>query len=211
MFCAAALWVACVGVDPSVASEPRAAVGDDGGKCFDDGKCKEGLVCVQGISCLKPGEAIDGGGATDARSATEGGACTALASTDQFLDCPLANGGKETCPKATKACCPGTGCVDRAGGGCPSGGNKYTCISGPNCASESKACCIVGAFDPTPACGLSSVIVPGAAAAAQCTDPALCNNGMLQLCSTGNDCGSGACVETAIVASGISFVVSACK
>jgi hypothetical protein len=172
MFCAAALWVACVGVDPSVAN---------------------------------------GGGATDARSATEGGACTTLDSTDQFLDCPLANGGKETCPKATKACCPGTGCVDRVGGACPNGESKYTCISGPNCASESKACCIVGVFDPTPACGSSSVILPGPRAAAQCTDPALCNDGMLQLCMTGSDCGTGQCVQTAIVASGISFLVSACK
>jgi hypothetical protein len=94
------------------------------------------LVCVQGISCLKPGQTIDGGGATDARPATEGGAWTKLTSTDQFLDCPLANGGTETCPKATKACCPGTGCVD---------------------------------------------------------------------------CGIGQCVETAVVANGISFVVSACK
>lgn len=215
MLCAAALWVGCVGDDPKD-SNGGAAVGDYSGKCFDDGKCKEGLVCAQGISCLKPGETIDGGGATDARSdlstpVTEGGACTELTSTDQFLDCPLANGGKSTCAKATQACCPGTGCVDRATGTCPSSASKYTCISGPNCASENKACCIFGAFDPTPICGRSSVIVPSAAGAGQCTDPALCKSGMLQLCSTGNDCGAGECVPTAIVANGISFVVGACR
>lgn len=204
MLCAAALWVACVGDDPKVGNGGGAAVGDYSGKCFDDGKCKEGLVCAQGISCLKAGETIDGGGGAT-------GACTALTSTDQFLDCPLANGGNATCAKATQACCPGAGCVDRATGNCPSGGTKYTCISGPNCASENKPCCISGAFDPTPVCGLSSVFVPSAAGAGQCTDPGLCKSGMLQLCSTGNDCGEGECVPTAIVANGISFVVSACR
>ena len=141
----------------------------------------------------------------------QGGTCTALTSTDQFFDCPLAKGGKERCSKASQACCPGVGCTDRAGG-CPDGANKYDCIASPGCSSEGKVCCISGVFDPAPVCGNASVIKPGATGAGHCIEPALCNTagGMLQLCTTGSDCGVGECTPTAIVANGVSFVFSAC-
>jgi hypothetical protein len=210
---AAALWTACVGDSPN----PTTGPGDYGSNCFADGKCKEGLVCVQGTSCLRPGESVEGGAGFDAGSErspnpdlSEGGTCEPVTSTDQFFDCPLDNGQKEICAKATKACCPGTGCVDLLAS-CPGGINKYGCMATPSCLSENKICCIAGAYDPTPACGLSSVLVPTPSGAGQCTDPLLCNEGIIQLCTTGSDCIIGECVPTAILANGRSFVVKTCK
>ena len=125
---------------------------------------------------------------------------------------PLADGGKQTCSKATQACCPGAGCTDRAGG-CPDGATRYDCIASPSCSSDGKVCCISGVFDPAPVCGHGSVIKADATGAGRCIEPALCNigSGMLQLCTTGSDCGVGECTPTAIVANGVSFVISACK
>jgi hypothetical protein len=217
----AALWIACVGDDPAPAG--GAGVGDHGERCFADRKCKEGLVCVQETTCLRPGDTLDGGssgsdggGGTDAvaggsASVPEGGACTEIASTDQHFECPLEDGGKETCAQATKGCCLGAGCAEIVGGACPNGASKYRCMASPTCDLEGKVCCIFAPYDPSPACGLASVLKPNPTAAAQCIEPAVCNDGMVQLCSTGSDCIVGTCLPTTIVVGNVSFVVKTCR
>lgn len=167
------------------------------------------VACVGDDPVITSGAGSDAG-AEGSTPVSGGGACSPITATDQFFECPLAKGGKETCPKATKACCPGTGCIDR-GATCPSGAPKYDCMATPSCVSDNKVCCISGAFDPTPSCGLSSVVVPTAVGAGQCTDPALCKGSMVQLCASGSDCIVGECVPTAIVGKGVSFVVQTCK
>jgi hypothetical protein len=168
------------------------------------------IACAGALWIACVGDDPGSGEGADAGANRSGGACATVTSTDQLFDCPLAGGGKETCAKATKACCPGTGCVDRAAA-CPAGKSTYGCVASPSCESEGKVCCILGAFDPTPACGLASVVVPTGGGTGQCTDPPLCKDGMVQLCSTGSDCLVGECKPTAIVADGISFIVSTCR